>query len=238
MTHTQSSARPTALPSRSGQAESPIRECKTGADLTTAIYTTGPARVIELAGAFDAYNAGELRQFLSRYPVTRHAHLIVDFQELRFIDSAGLGVFVALGKQVRRQDGTLRLVGQNGHVLDKLRRTGLAKVWPIHDDLESAISAIPPNKSLITGRAARIDAKPLRPVSLPGEPRTDEPRTVRYIWAVPEGTDHPEETEVVYPNESAAVDAAVIIAEMTAERPVPLTGAFLGMPDGGWQWIA
>jgi anti-sigma B factor antagonist len=166
MTHTQSSARPTALPSRSGQAESPIRECKTFADLTTAIYTTGPARVIELAGEFDAYNAGELRRHLSGYPVIRHAHLIVDFQGLRFIDSAGLGVFVALGKQVRRQDGTLRLVGQNGHVLDKLRRTGLAKVWPIHADLESAISAVPPSKTLMGGRGAQTDAEPPRPVAL------------------------------------------------------------------------
>jgi len=238
MTHTQSAARPTALPSHSEQAERPTRECKTFADLTTAIYTTGPARVIELAGEFDAYNAGELRRHLSAYPVARHAHLIVDFQGLDFIDSAGLGVFVALGKQVRRQDGTLRLVGRNGHVLDKLRRTGLAKVWPIHDDLESAISAIPPNKSLITVRAARLDAEPLHPVSLPGNARTGEPRTIRYVWAVPTGTDHPEQTEVVYPNESAAIDAAEIMVEEAADRPIPLTAAFLGMPDGRWQRIA
>jgi anti-sigma B factor antagonist len=157
MTHTQSSARPTALPSRSGQTERPNRECKTFAGLTTAIYTTGPARVIELAGEFDSYNAGELRRHLLRYPVARHAHLIVDFQDLQFIDSAGLGVFVALGKQVRGQDGTLRLVGRNGHVLDKLRRTGLAKVWPIHDDLESAISAIPPNRSPLGERRVQAD---------------------------------------------------------------------------------
>lgn len=238
MTHTHSSARPIALPSRSGQAERPTRECKTFADLATAIYSTGPAQVIELAGEFDAYNAGELRRHLSRHPVARHGHLIVDFQGLCFIDSAGLGVFVALGKEVRRQDGTLRLVGQTGHVLDKLRRTGLAKVWPIHADLESAISAIPQSTSLTEERAARIDTEPRRPVGFPGDARTAEARTVRYLWAVPEGIDHPEQTELAYPNESAAVDAAEIIAEETADQPIPLMAALLGTPDGNWQRIA
>ncbi|HXR73337.1 STAS domain-containing protein [Actinocrinis sp.] len=117
-------------------------DCKTFADLTLTIRDSGSATVLELSGEFDAYTAYELRRYLALYPPSRFVHVVMDLRRLGFIDSAGIAVIVALGKQATARAGTLRLVIPESHLLVKLRRMGLVKLWPIHADVESALEAV------------------------------------------------------------------------------------------------
>lgn len=119
-----------------------LRDNKTFADLTLTVRDTGPATVVELTGEFDAYTAFELRRHLALYPSGRFVHVIMDLRKLGFVDSAGIAVIVALSKQASSREGTLRLVIPENHLLVKLRRMGLVKLWPIHEDVETAIDAV------------------------------------------------------------------------------------------------
>jgi len=117
------------------------RDCRTLADLTVTIYRSGPVTVVELSGEFDLYTAYDLRRHLDGYASSRFARVVVDLRALNFIDSAGIAVLVSLGKRAAAQAGTLRLVLSENHLLVKLQRMGLVKLWPIHPDPESAIGA-------------------------------------------------------------------------------------------------
>lgn len=116
-------------------------DSKTFADLTLTVRDSGPATVVELSGEFDAYTAFELRRYLALYPSHRFVHVVMDLRKLGFIDSAGIAVIVALSKQATARSGTLRLVIPESHLLVKLRRMGLIKLWPLHPDVESAVEA-------------------------------------------------------------------------------------------------
>jgi anti-sigma B factor antagonist len=117
------------------------RDRRTLADLTVAIYDVGSTTVVELSGEFDTYTAQALRRHLDCYASTRFARVVVDLRALRFIDSAGIAVLVALGKQAAAQSGALRLVLHENHLLVKLQRMGLLKLWPIHAELGMALAA-------------------------------------------------------------------------------------------------
>ena len=117
-------------------------DSKTFADLTVTVRDRGPATVVELSGEFDAYTAYELRRHLTLYPPDRFMHVVMDLRPLGFIDSAGIAVIVALSKQAVARAGTLRLVIPESHLLVKLRRMGLIKLWPIHPDVEAALEAV------------------------------------------------------------------------------------------------
>ncbi|HEU5353409.1 MAG TPA: STAS domain-containing protein [Actinocrinis sp.] len=117
-------------------------DSKTFADLTVTVRDSGPATVVELSGEFDAYTAFELRRYLALYPPNRFVHVVMDLRPLGFIDSAGIAVIVALSKQATTRAGTLRLVIPESHLLVKLRRMGLIKLWPIHADVESAVETV------------------------------------------------------------------------------------------------
>ena len=119
-----------------------LRDSKTFADLTLTVRDHGAATIVELAGEFDAYTAYELRRHLALYPSGRFVHVVMDLRKLGFVDSAGIAVIVALSKHATARDGSLRLVIPENHLLVKLRRMGLVKLWPIHDDLESALDAV------------------------------------------------------------------------------------------------
>lgn len=117
-------------------------DSRTFADLTLTVRDSGPATVVELSGDFDAYTAYELRRYLGLYPPNRFVHVVMDLRRLGFVDSAGIAVIVALSKQSTARSGTLRLVIPESHLLVKLRRMGLVKLWPIHADVESAVAAV------------------------------------------------------------------------------------------------
>src|SRR5581483_11486728 len=89
-----------------------------------------------------AYTAFELRRYLALYPAHRFVHVVMDLRQLGFIDSAGIAVIVALSKQATARAGTLRLVIPESHLLVKLRRMGLIKLWPLHADVESAVESV------------------------------------------------------------------------------------------------
>lgn len=119
-----------------------LRDSKTFADLTLTVRDRGPATVVELTGEFDAYTAFELRRHLALYPSGRFVHVVMDLRKLGFVDSAGIAVIVALSKQASARAGTLRLVIPENHLLVKLRRMGLVKLWPIYEDIESAVDEV------------------------------------------------------------------------------------------------
>jgi anti-sigma B factor antagonist len=99
--------------------------------------------VVDVGGSVDVYTASELRSGLDGQIQQGHTRLVVDLQDVDFMDSTGLGVLVARLKMVRHQNGWLRLVCTNEKVLRVFRITGLDKVFSIHDSVDGALEKAP-----------------------------------------------------------------------------------------------
>jgi anti-sigma B factor antagonist len=97
--------------------------------------------VVTVAGEVDVYTAAQLRAVLDEEIGAGHARLVVDLDQVSFLDSTGLGVLVGRLKLVRNHSGWLRIVCSNDRILRVFRITGLDKVFGIHDSLEQALAA-------------------------------------------------------------------------------------------------
>ena len=73
--------------------------------------------VVDVAGSVDVYTAAELRSGLDGQIQRGRIRLIVDLDDVDFLDSTGLGVLVARLKVVRSQNGWLKLVCTSEKVL-------------------------------------------------------------------------------------------------------------------------
>ena len=98
--------------------------------------------VIELGGQLDAHTAWEFERFLERVVrmENRH-HIVLDFHELDYISSAGLGVLMGLIEEVRSANGDITLAAvpeKIYHVLDLL---GFPMVFQIFPTIEKAREA-------------------------------------------------------------------------------------------------
>ncbi|MFQ6172214.1 STAS domain-containing protein [Oryzobacter sp. R7] len=97
--------------------------------------------IVSVAGEVDVYTAAQLRAALDDEVAAEHVQLVVDLDEVTFLDSTGLGVLVGRLKLVRNQSGWLRLVCSNERILRVFRITGLDKVFGIHASVDEALAA-------------------------------------------------------------------------------------------------
>jgi anti-sigma B factor antagonist len=97
--------------------------------------------VIDVAGTIDIYTAPRLRELLIDLVSTNSYRLIVNMDQVEFLDSSGLGVLVGGLKRVRAHDGSLDLVCTQERILKIFRMTGLTKVFGIHETVDQAIAA-------------------------------------------------------------------------------------------------
>jgi anti-sigma B factor antagonist len=110
-------------------------------DLTLATRTEGDRMVLEIGGEVDVYTAPKMREQIVDLVSTGHHHLIVDMENVEFLDSTGLGVLVGGLKRVRAHDGSLQVVCTQERILKIFRITGLTKVFPIRSSVSEALTA-------------------------------------------------------------------------------------------------
>lgn len=105
-----------------------------GLDLTEVNGST----VLTVRGEVDVYTAPKLRERLVELAADGHHKVVVDLEQVDFLDSTGLGVLVGGLKRLRSHDGDLLLVSTQRRILKVFEITGLTKVFSIYDSVEDA----------------------------------------------------------------------------------------------------
>ncbi len=94
--------------------------------------------VLEVQGEVDLYTSPQLRDAILRLTEEGENRIVVDLNNVSFMDSSGLGVLVAGLKRARERGGELALVFGEGSVQKVLGITGLDKVFPTHGSVGEA----------------------------------------------------------------------------------------------------
>jgi anti-sigma B factor antagonist len=97
--------------------------------------------VLSVQGEVDVYTAPRFRERLIELVSQGQHKIVVDLEQVDFLDSTGLGVLVGGLKRVRSHDGELVLVCTKSRILKVFEITGLTKVFAIHDTVDAAVAA-------------------------------------------------------------------------------------------------
>lgn len=89
----------------------------------------------------DANVAPALRSALTAPIEAGHQVIIVDLQQVKFMDSSALGAFIAAVKRLGSA-GTIAVVGLRGPVERLFSLTRMDKVFAIHSDVDAAVAAL------------------------------------------------------------------------------------------------
>jgi len=116
-----------------------LREDKV--DLTLTTREAGGKINVAVGGEIDVYTAPKLRDKITELVADGVYDIVIDMEEVEFLDSTGLGVLVGGLKKVRAHDGTLQLVCNQDRLLKIFRITGLAKVFVIHESADAALAS-------------------------------------------------------------------------------------------------
>ncbi|MDQ6641358.1 MAG: anti-sigma factor antagonist [Actinomycetota bacterium] len=110
-------------------------------DLSLATRRSDDVTIVVVGGEIDVYTAPKLRDKITELVGDDRYHLVIDMENVEFLDSTGLGVLVGGLKKVRAHDGSMEIVCSQDRLLKIFRITGLAKVFTIHDSEASALAA-------------------------------------------------------------------------------------------------
>ncbi|MBB6451275.1 anti-sigma B factor antagonist [Geomicrobium halophilum] len=103
-------------------------------DLQTKALSVGTR--LYVGGEIDAYTAPQLKEALMPLVEKQEAYVIVDLEEVNYIDSTGLGIFVGALKAADQHNSTMRLVSLNDRVKRLFSITGLDEVIDIAEKRE------------------------------------------------------------------------------------------------------
>ena len=111
-------------------------------DLKIDIGEKNGVVLLKLDGEVDVYTAPKLKSRLVDLVDQGKFKIVVDLEEVDFMDSSGLGVLVGGLKRVRSHDGAIALVCTQENILKIFRITGLVKVFPIFKNQDQAVQSV------------------------------------------------------------------------------------------------
>ena len=107
-------------------------------ELDIRVERDGATCVVTLQGEVDVYTAPRLKDTLVEAIEDGCAYVIVNLEDVAFIDSSGLGVLVGALRRAKERSGAIRLVCTKESILKIFRITGLDKVFPIFSSAADA----------------------------------------------------------------------------------------------------
>jgi anti-sigma B factor antagonist len=91
-----------------------------------------------VSGEIDLFSAPQLKERIAQLIDEGHVQLVINLEDVSFMDSTGLGVLLGTQKRLRERDGSLTIVCPPGPVHRVLTLTGLHKVFTIYESLADA----------------------------------------------------------------------------------------------------
>jgi anti-sigma B factor antagonist len=102
--------------------------------------TNGDIEIIKIGGYLDAHTAQFLEQEIESSLKSQKYKIVVDFSDLDYISSAGLGVFMAFIEDVRQNQGDIKLTNMKEKVFAVFDLLGFPLLFDILGTREEAIS--------------------------------------------------------------------------------------------------
>lgn len=99
-------------------------------------------KVVQPSGILDGTKAGHFRQEISSLMESNVDIVLIDFQDVTFMDSSGLGALVLALKTVRAAGGKLFICSVNEQIKMLFELTSMDRVFeifPSREDFENAV---------------------------------------------------------------------------------------------------
>jgi anti-sigma B factor antagonist len=100
-----------------------------------------PIQIVRVQGYLDTSTFPKLQDHLQEIIEKEKYRIIVDFSDLNYISSAGLGVLMGMLQEVRQFNGDLKLSNMAPKIRNLFDMLGFSRLVRIYEDIESAKKA-------------------------------------------------------------------------------------------------
>jgi anti-sigma B factor antagonist len=101
---------------------------------------------LKIIGFLDAHTAPTLEEAIQKLIDEQHVNILVDFKDLSYISSAGLGVFMGFIEEIRSRQGDIKMCSMSPKIYRVFDLLGFPTIYQIFEKQEDAIATFT-NKS-------------------------------------------------------------------------------------------
>ncbi|AFN75091.1 anti-sigma-factor antagonist [Melioribacter roseus P3M-2] len=109
------------------------------ADFNVGLRDAGSVSIVELKGYLDAHTAPELENIFNKLIRENKFKIVVNFNQLNYISSAGLGVFMAYVETMRENNGDIKFANLKENVYNIFDLLGFPLLYEFYKDENEAI---------------------------------------------------------------------------------------------------
>ena len=110
--------------------------------LETQIIELTGTKILCMSGAVDAYSLPLFREVMAEILSQVDKDLIIDMNNVIYMDSSGFGVLISAIKRLIPQAGTINLVGCSSSICRLMHITHLDTIISLHQTIDDAMLAI------------------------------------------------------------------------------------------------
>ncbi|HDP98121.1 MAG TPA: anti-sigma factor antagonist [bacterium] len=99
----------------------------------------GNINILNIKGYLDAHTAPQLEEEIQKLVDDGKYHILVNFSELAYISSAGLGVFMGFIENIRNNNGDIKLSNMNPKIYRVFDLLGFPELYDIVENEQDAI---------------------------------------------------------------------------------------------------
>lgn len=110
-------------------------------DISFETRTEDGIEVIDITGQLDAFTTPEVKVEFNKLTDSRHYKLVLNFEQVDYVNSTGIGAIVAVAQQVRRRKGDLKLFGMKAEIRKVFDLVGASKILEIFATEQEALSS-------------------------------------------------------------------------------------------------
>jgi anti-sigma B factor antagonist len=108
-------------------------------DLDFDVKKTGGNVVMAIKGEIDLYSVKQLKENVANVMEDeKQAKIIMDLEQVKYIDSTGLGILIGIRRRCMEKGGELVLVFNSDRIKNLFTITGLQNVFTICKSLDEA----------------------------------------------------------------------------------------------------
>jgi anti-anti-sigma factor len=110
--------------------------------MTITSTQAGDSVALRIAGRLDAVASPGFQKTWRQCISPESRRVVMDFEGVAYISSAGLRAIFEVGKAVQAGGGVLRLSGLHGTVKNTLEIAGFCALFPVYDSIEAALEPL------------------------------------------------------------------------------------------------
>ncbi|MDZ7766727.1 MAG: STAS domain-containing protein [Melioribacteraceae bacterium] len=110
------------------------------ADFNVNVRGLGSVSVIDVKGYLDAHTAPQLENAFNQLINKNNYKVVVNFNDLSYISSAGLGVFMAYVETMRENKGDIKFSNMQDSVFNIFDLLGFPMLYEFYGDEKEAVN--------------------------------------------------------------------------------------------------